>query len=79
MRTTAIIGPLMLGFAFSISAGGCSGGEPAQFESNFDQAIKAAEKGKAALKAAKKSRPGKPEKRGPEAPALEPHGLPDVS
>jgi len=79
MRKTAITGPLMVGFALSISAGGCTGGEPAQFQSNFDEAVKAAEKGKAALKVAKKRRPAKPEKRGPEAPGLEPHGLPDVS
>ncbi len=83
MRKTAIIGTLMVGFALSISAGGCTGGEPAQFKSNFEEAVKAAEKGKAAMKEAmkdaKKSRPAKPGKRGPEAPAFEPHGLPDVS
>jgi hypothetical protein len=79
MRKTAIIGPLLVGLALSISAGGCTDGEAAQFESNFDEAVKAAEKGKEAMKGARKRRPAKPGKRGPGAPALEPHGLPDVS
>ena len=79
MRKTAIIGPLLVGLALSISAGGCTGGEPAQFQSNFEEAVKAAEKGKEAMKDARKRRPAKPGQRGPEAPGLEPHGLPDVS
>ena len=72
-------GPLLVGLALSISAGGCTGGEAAPFQSNFEEAVKAAEKGKEAMKDARKRRPAKPGRRGPEAPGLEPHGLPDVS
>jgi hypothetical protein len=79
MRTTAITGPLLMGLALSISAGGCTSEDPAQFQSNFDEAVKAAAKGKQALKDAKKHRPAKPTQPGPQAPGLEPHGLPDVS
>jgi hypothetical protein len=79
MRKTAILGPVMVGLALSISAGGCSDAESAQFGSNFEEAVKAAEKGKEAMKDARKRRPTKPGRRGPEAPRLEPHGLPDVS
>jgi hypothetical protein len=51
----------------------------APFQANFEEAVKAAEKGKEAMKDARKRRPAKPGPRGPQAPRLEPNGLPDVS
>ena len=79
MKKTAMIGPLMVGLALSISAGGCTDGEAAPFQSNFEEAVEAAAKGKEAMKDARKRRPAKPGRRGPQAPAFEPNGLPDVS
>ncbi len=79
MKNTVMTGLLLAGLALSISASGCTGGVAAPFQANFEEAVKAAEKGKEAMKDARKRRPAKPGPRGPQAPRLEPNGLPDVS